>query len=70
MTAPPDIRGRKVRRRVRGGVSRMIGRWPVDIQFEDAAVPAEGFFKGTDREVAGVWPESSLGTVGRIAGRR
>jgi hypothetical protein len=48
----------------------MIGRWPDGLRFEDAEVPAEGFFKGTDREVAGVWPESSLGTVGRIAGRR
>ena len=59
-----------VRRRERCGVSRMIGRWPDDIRFEDADVPAEGFFKGADREVAGIWPESSLGTVGRIAGRR
>jgi len=48
----------------------MIGRWPDGIRFEDAAVPAEGFFKGADREATGVWPESSLGTVGRIAGRR
>ena len=46
------------RRRERSGVSRMIGRWPEGIRFEDADVPA--------REVAGVWPESSLGTVGRI----
>jgi hypothetical protein len=56
-----------VRRRQRGSVSRMIGRWPEGIRFEDAAVPIEGFFKGAPREVAGVWPESSLGTVGRIA---
>ena len=55
------------RRRVRSGVSRMIGRWPDGIRFEDADVPAEGFFKGAPREVAGLWPESSLGTVGRIA---
>lgn len=59
-----------VRWRERRGVSRVIGRWPDDIRFEDADVPAEGFFKGADREVAGIWPESSLGTVGRIAGRR
>jgi len=45
----------------------MIGRWPDGIRFEDAAVPIDGFFKGASREVAGVWPESSLGTVGRIA---
>jgi hypothetical protein len=55
------------RRRERSGVSRMIGRWPEGIRFEDAVVPAEGFFKGAARDVAGVWPESSLGTVGRIA---
>jgi hypothetical protein len=55
------------RRRERSGVSRMIGRWPDGIRFEDADVPAEGFFKGAPREVAGLWPESSLGTVGRIA---
>ncbi|HEY1386439.1 MAG TPA: hypothetical protein VGF43_22640 [Dongiaceae bacterium] len=59
-----------IRRRERSGVSRMIGRWPDGIRFEDADVPAEPFFKGVDREVSGVWPESSLGTVGRIAGRR
>jgi hypothetical protein len=55
------------RGRERSGVSRMIGRWPEGLRFEDAVVPVEGFFKGTAREVAGVWPESSLGTVGRIA---
>ena len=59
-----------VRRRERSGVSRMIGRWPDGIRLEDAVVPVEGFFKGADREVAGVWPESSLGSVGRIARRR
>jgi hypothetical protein len=68
VTRQPQI-GR-VRRREKSGVSRMIGRWPEGIRFEDAIVPAEGFFKGTDREIAGVWPESSLATVGRIAGRR
>jgi hypothetical protein len=56
-----------IRRRERSGVSRMIGRWPEGIRFEDAVVPFEGFFKGAAREAAGVWPESSLGTVGRIA---
>jgi hypothetical protein len=55
------------RRRERSGVSRMIGRWPEGIRFEDAEVPVEGFFKGAAREAPGVWPESSLGTVGRIA---
>jgi hypothetical protein len=56
-----------LRRRGRSAVSRMIGRWPDGIRFEDADVPVEGFFKGGVREVAGIWPESSLGTVGRIA---
>jgi hypothetical protein len=56
-----------VHRRERNGVSRMIGCWPDGIRFEDAKVPLEAFFKGAAREVAGVWPESSLGTVGRIA---
>lgn len=58
------------RRRERCGVSRMIGRWPDGIRFDDADVPAEGFFRGAEREIAGIWPESSLGAVGRIAGRR
>jgi len=48
----------------------MIGRWPEGIRFEDADVPSEPFFKGIDREISGVWPESSLAAVGRIAGRR
>jgi hypothetical protein len=65
-----QARVRPIRRRERSGVSRMIGRWPDGIVFEDAVVPVEGFFKGADREVAGVWPESSLGLVGRIARRR
>lgn len=56
-----------VRRRERRGVSRMIGRWPEGIRFEDADVAREGLFRGVAREVAGIWPESSLGTVGRIA---
>ena len=67
MTRPPHVS--RVQRREKGGISRMIGRWPEGIWFDDAIVPAEGFFKGTDREIAGVWPESSLGTVGRITGR-
>jgi hypothetical protein len=48
----------------------MIGRWPDGIRFEDALAPVEGFFKAPERETAGVWPGSSLSTVGRIAGRR
>ena len=56
-----------VRKRERSGVSRTIGRWPEGIRFEDADVPIEGFFKGVPREAAGIWPESSLGAVGRIA---
>lgn len=59
-----------VRRRARSGVSRVIGRWPDGIRFEDADVPAEGFFRGAERDVAGIWPQSSLATVGRITGRR
>jgi hypothetical protein len=48
----------------------MIGRWPDGMRFEDADVPAEGFFKSFERELVGVWPESSLATVGWIARRR
>lgn len=59
-----------LRRRERAGVSRMIGRWPENLRFEDADVPAEGFFKGADRATMGIWPESSLCAVGRIATRR
>jgi hypothetical protein len=55
------------RKRERGGIPRMIGRWPDGIRFEDANVPIEGYFKGRPREAAGIWPESSLGTVARIA---
>ena len=63
-------RAQPVRRRERSGVSRMVGRWPDGIRFEDADVPVEGFFRGGEREVAGIWPESSLGASGRIVGRR
>ena len=63
-------RGITVRRRARSGVSRMIGRWPDGIRFEDAAVPFEGFFRGAGGERVGIWPESSLSTTARIAGRR
>lgn len=59
-----------VRRRARSGVSRMVGRWPDGIRFEDADVPFEGFFRGNGRERMGIWPESSLSTTARIAGRR
>lgn len=57
-------------RRERRPASRMIGLWPEGIRFDDAEVPAEGWFKGRDRDVPGTWPESSLATIGRIAGRR
>jgi hypothetical protein len=60
----------RIRWRERSRVSRMIGRWPDGIRFEDADVPVEGFFKGAAGERAGIWPESSLATVGRIVGRR
>lgn len=58
------------RRRDASSMPRMIGRWPEGIRFEDAIVPAEGFFKGHERERCGIWPESSLSTGGRIARRR
>jgi hypothetical protein len=57
-------------RRERSRVSRMIGRWPEGIRFEDAPVPREGFFRGCARDVPGVWPESSLSlNVGIARGR-
>jgi hypothetical protein len=62
VTAPSRVR--PIRRRERAGVSRMIGGWPEGIRFEDADVPAEGFFKGAERAAEGIWPESSLGAVG------
>jgi hypothetical protein len=65
-----DMPSVTVRKRARSGVSRMIGRWPDGIRFEDADVPVEGFFRGGEREVAGIWPESSLAASGRIVGRR
>lgn len=57
-------------RRERRSACRMIGRWPDGIRFEDAEVPVEGFFKGWNRDAAGLWPQSSLGAVGCIAKRR
>ncbi len=57
-------------RRERSRVSRMIGSWPAGIRFEDARVPREGFFRGSVRDVPGVWPESSLSLdVGIARGR-
>ncbi len=47
-------------RRERSRISRMIGRWPEGIRFEDAIVPREGFLRGGHRDVPGIWPESSL----------
>ena len=57
-------------RRERSRVSRMIGRWPDGIRFEDAIVPREGFFRGCARDVPGIWPESSLGLDVGVARRR
>ena len=60
---------RQGRRRERRGVSHTIGRWPDDIRFEDADVPAEPCFKGTDRDASDMPLESGL-VVGRIVGSR
>lgn len=57
-------------RRERERVSRMIGRWPDGIRFEDAIVPREGFFRGCGRDVPGIWPESSLSLEIGITRRR
>lgn len=70
MTHPLGVSGVRAQRRERNGASRMIGRWPDGIRFEDAEVPFEGFFKGGVREAIGIWPESSLGAVGRLGRRR
>ncbi len=65
-----DIAPFRRTRRERSCVSRMIGRWPDGIRFEDAVVPREGFFRGRARDVPGIWPESSLGLdVGIARGR-
>ena len=66
----PRGRRRRGGNGVSSGMPRMIGRWPEGIRFEDAIVPAEGFFRGQEREMCGIWPESSLSTGGRIARRR
>lgn len=65
-----SAQGFRRQRRDRRGVSRMIGSWPAGIWFEDADVPHDGFFKGALRETSGIWPQSSLGTVGSIVRRR
>jgi hypothetical protein len=51
-------------------ISRMIGRWPEGLRFEDAVVPREGFFRGCARDVPGIWPESSLSLDAGIARKR
>ena len=57
-------------RRGRSRVSRMIGRWPDGIQFEDAIVPREGFLRSCPPDAQGIWPESSLSLeVGIVRGR-
>jgi hypothetical protein len=67
---PGDNAPFRLPRRERSRVSRMIGRWPAGIRFEDAAVPREGFFRGGGRDVPGIWPESSLSLdVGIARGR-
>lgn len=67
MTATSDVVPFRPQRRERSRVSRMIGRWPEGIRFEDAIVPREAFFRGCDREVPGIWPSSSLNLQARIA---
>jgi len=54
ISRPQQAQGR---RRERSGVSRMIRAWPADMRFEDADVPPEGIFKGSSRDIAGIWPE-------------
>ncbi len=56
--------------RERRRVSRMIGRWPPGIRFEDAVVPSEPLFRGGGGDGPGLWPASSLSIVARVAGRR
>ena len=56
--------------RERRRVSRMIGRWPAGISFEDAVVPPEPLFRGGGADGPGVWPASSLAIVARVVGRR
>jgi hypothetical protein len=59
------VRGRRLPRE-RRRVSRMIGAWPEGIRFEDAKVPWEPFFRGAERAVPGIWPQSSLATGASI----
>jgi hypothetical protein len=66
MRAASDIGPLRRQRRERSRVPRTIGRWPEGIRFEDATVPREGFFRGGDRDVPGVWPGSSLEAQARI----
>lgn len=65
MSAAPEAPSRQPRRE-RRRMSRMIGRWPEDLRFEDAAVPRELPFRGGGCERSGVWPESSLSAAARV----
>lgn len=66
MSGATEVPPRRLSRQ-RRRASRMIGRWPDGLRFEDAIVPREPLFRGGDREVPGVWSESSLSTAARIA---
>lgn len=65
--AAGDASPMRPQRRERSGVSRMIGRWPEGLRFEDAAVPREAWFRGAARDAPGIWPGSSLEVEARIA---
>lgn len=67
MTSAGDATVSRLPRRERSPVSRMIGRWPEGLRFEDALVPREGRFRGGMREAQGLWPGSSLEAEARIA---
>lgn len=66
MSTEAEIVPFRRQKRERRRVSRMIGRWPDGILFEDAAVGREPFFRGCDREMPGIWPQSSLSVAARI----
>ncbi len=70
MESAPDRLSHRPLPRERRRVSRMIGRWPAGIRFEDAVVPPEPMLRGGGGDGPGHWPASSLAIVARVAGRR